>query len=104
MVTIKSKFIVENQTGAPLEIKQRGTPDLDETPTTEERCARMLLHEQRWGICCLDRHNAVSARVQAACAVLQQTVCPLLFEHNGRQGDGAVALAWPSNSAYAQLH
>ena len=47
VVTIKSKFIVENQTGMPLEIKQRGTPDLDETPTAEERCARMLLHDQR---------------------------------------------------------
>ena len=44
---MKSKFIVENQTGAPLEIKQRGTPDLEDGSRQEDRCARMLLHEQR---------------------------------------------------------
>ena len=44
---MKSKFIVENQTGAPLEIKQRDTPDLEEGSRQEDRCARMLLHEQR---------------------------------------------------------
>ena len=29
VITVKSKYVVENQTGMPIEIKQRGTPDLD---------------------------------------------------------------------------
>ena len=48
VLTVKSKFIVENQTGAPLEIKQRGTPDLEAGSRQDDRCARMLLHEQRY--------------------------------------------------------
>lgn len=74
MVTIKSKFIVENQTGNPLEIKQRGTPDLDETPTTEDRCARMLLHEQR---CFPDNVMATPCQLQAS---MHSTVTPVQRE------------------------
>ena len=49
VVTVKSKFMVENQTGMPIEIKQVGTPDLDDDKVCEEtRCARRLEISERW--------------------------------------------------------
>ncbi len=49
VVTVKSKFMVENQTGMPIEIKQVGTPDLDDDKVAEEtRCARRLEISERW--------------------------------------------------------
>ena len=47
MLTIKAKFVLENQTGLPLEIKQRGTPDLQEGSRQDDRCARLLQHQQK---------------------------------------------------------
>ena len=49
VVTVKSKFMVENQTGMPIEIKQVGTPDLcDDKVAEETRCARRLEISERW--------------------------------------------------------
>ena len=48
VVTVKSKFVVENQTGMPIEIKQFGTPDLEDSEYSEEtRCARRLEISER---------------------------------------------------------
>jgi len=50
VITVKSKYIVENQTGMPIEIKQRGTPDLDVLQygsTAHGRCARRLEVNER---------------------------------------------------------
>lgn len=50
VITVKSRFIVENQTGMPIEIKQRGTPDLDVLQygsTVHGRCARKLEINER---------------------------------------------------------
>lgn len=49
VVTVKSKYVVENQTGMALEIKQRGTPDLNVNPTYggDVRCACRLSHDSR---------------------------------------------------------
>ena len=65
MVTLKSKYIVENQTGMMIECKQRGTPDLDprEAPVTTAdplgRSVRRLLTGERvavhWDDADLDR-------------------------------------------------
>ena len=53
VVTVKSKFMVENQTGMPIEIKQVGTPDLDDDKVCEEtRCARRLEISERWDRLC----------------------------------------------------
>ena len=50
VITVKSKYIVENETGMPIEIKQRGTPDLDVQQygsTAQGRCARRLEVNER---------------------------------------------------------
>lgn len=50
VITVKSKYIVENQTGMPIEIKQRGTPDLDVLQygsTAHGRCARKMEVNER---------------------------------------------------------
>ena len=43
-MTIKAKYVLDNQTGVPIEVKQRGTPDLDEDPSygSEARCSCKL--------------------------------------------------------------
>lgn len=53
VITVKSKYVVENQTGMPIEIKQRGTPDLD----VEQygaldigRCSRRLELNERYAL------------------------------------------------------
>ena len=54
VITVKSKYIVENQTGMPIEIKQRGTPDLDVLQygsTAHGRCARRLEVNERCAPC-----------------------------------------------------
>lgn len=56
VITVKSKYIVENQTGMPIEIKQRGTPDLDVLQygsTAHGRCARRLEVNERCVLHCL---------------------------------------------------
>ncbi|KAL3135445.1 hypothetical protein ABBQ32_007626 [Trebouxia sp. C0010 RCD-2024] len=53
VITVKSKYIVENQTGMPIEIKQRGTPDLDVLQygsTAHGRCARKMEVNERCAI------------------------------------------------------
>ena len=55
VITVKSKYIVENQTGMPIEIKQRGTPDLDVLQygsTAHGRCARRLEVNERCASLC----------------------------------------------------
>ncbi|KAK9800258.1 hypothetical protein WJX73_008605 [Symbiochloris irregularis] len=49
VLTIKPKFVLENQTGMRLEVKQRGTPDLgaDMHYGPDERCACRLPHDSR---------------------------------------------------------
>ena len=50
VITVKSKYVVENQTGMPIEIKQRGTPDLDVTQygaSDVGRCSRRLEMNER---------------------------------------------------------
>jgi len=61
VITVKSKYIVENQTGMPIEIKQRGTPDLDVLQygsTAHGRCARRLEVNERCApcLCALSTH------------------------------------------------
>lgn len=61
VITVKSKYIVENQTGMPIEIKQRGTPDLDVLQygsTAHGRCARRLEVNERCApcLCALSSH------------------------------------------------
>ncbi len=46
MVTVKSRFIADNQTGMVIEIKQKGTPDLGDGPL-DDRCARRLKPRER---------------------------------------------------------
>ena len=50
VITVKSKYLAENQTGMPIEIKQRGTPDLDVLQygsTAHGRCARKMEVNER---------------------------------------------------------
>lgn len=53
VVTVKSKYVVENQTGMALEVKQRGTPDLQDNTSygVEDRCACCLPHDSRHTPC-----------------------------------------------------
>jgi len=54
VLTVSSKYVVENQTGVPIEVKQRGTPDvppveapLDGSPRAQRRLGvgeRAALH------------------------------------------------------------
>lgn len=46
VVTVKSRFIADNQTDMVIEIKQKGTPDLGEGPL-DDRCARRLKPRER---------------------------------------------------------
>lgn len=50
---MKSKYVVENQTGMALEVKQRGTPDLQDNTSygVEDRCACCLPHDSRHTPC-----------------------------------------------------
>ena len=48
VVTVKSRFIADNQTDMIIEIKQKGTPDLDEG-RLDHRCARRLKPRERCG-------------------------------------------------------
>lgn len=50
VITVKSKYVVENQAGMPIEIKQRGTPDLDVQEYGSSaigRCSRRLEMNER---------------------------------------------------------
>ena len=75
VVTVKSKFMVENQTGMPIEIKQAGTPDLDCDKVAEEtRCARRLEISERWdlhvlapGLPCMSSKGSSKWALQPAC-------------------------------------
>ncbi len=49
VVTVKSKFIADNQTDMVIEIKQKGTSDLGEDPhALADRCARRLKPCERY--------------------------------------------------------
>ncbi len=48
---MKSRFIADNQTDMIIEIKQKGTPDLDDGPL-DHRCARRLKPRERCGSLC----------------------------------------------------
>ena len=43
---MKSRFIADNQTDMVIEIKQKGTPDLDDG-LLDDRCARRLMPRER---------------------------------------------------------
>lgn len=49
MLTIKPRFVVDNQTGMAIEVKQKGSPDLDADPYYggERRCSCRLDLNQR---------------------------------------------------------
>lgn len=48
VITVKAKYVVDNQTGMPIEIKQRGTPDLPPDFISEDnQCARRLAINER---------------------------------------------------------
>lgn len=49
VLTIKPKFVVDNQTGMAIEVKQKGSPDLDTDPYYggERRCSCRLDINQR---------------------------------------------------------
>lgn len=49
VVTIKNKYIILNDTGLPIEYKQKGTPDPDQPYGQGRRFAGQLLHN-RWGL------------------------------------------------------
>lgn len=51
VLTIKPRLVVDNQTGMAIEVKQRGTPDLDADPFYggETRCSLRLEVNQRQG-------------------------------------------------------
>ena len=50
VLTIKPKFVVDNQTGMAIEVKQKGSPDLDLDPYYggERRCSCRLDINQRY--------------------------------------------------------
>lgn len=49
VLTIKPKFVVDNQTGMAIEVKQKGSPDLDTDPYYggDRRCSCRLDVNQR---------------------------------------------------------
>ncbi len=48
VVTVKSRFIADNQTDMDIEIKQKGTPDIGISPAAlEGRCAVRLKPRER---------------------------------------------------------
>ena len=54
VITVKAKYVVDNQTGMPIEIKQRGTPDLPPDFISEDnQCARKLAINERQATSCL---------------------------------------------------
>lgn len=61
VVTVKARFIIDNQTGGPIEVKQLGTPDLGDAAggPPELRCAARLAPNERaplhWDDCRLPR-------------------------------------------------
>ncbi|KAK9867090.1 hypothetical protein WJX84_006946 [Apatococcus fuscideae] len=51
VITVKAKYVVDNQTGMPIEIKQRGTPDLPpDFIGDDDQCARRLAINDRAAI------------------------------------------------------
>lgn len=50
VLTIKPRFVVDNQTGMAIEVKQKMTPDLDTDPFygSESRCSCRLGINQRY--------------------------------------------------------
>ena len=53
VLTIKPRFVVDNQTGMAMEVKQRGTPDLSADPFygDKRRCSCRLDTGQRYAPC-----------------------------------------------------
>ena len=48
VITVKSRFIADNQTDMDIEIKQKGTPDIGDGPgAVEGRCAVRLKPRER---------------------------------------------------------
>jgi hypothetical protein len=49
VVTVKSRYIMDNQTGGTIEVKQLGTPDLDDPAGGDaaHRCAQRLAPNER---------------------------------------------------------
>lgn len=48
VITVKSRFIADNQTDMDIEIKQKGTPDIGDGPgALEGRCAVRLKPRER---------------------------------------------------------
>lgn len=48
VITVKAKYVVDNQTGMPVEIKQKGTPDLPpDYVSRDNQCARSLAVNER---------------------------------------------------------
>ncbi len=49
VVTVKSRYIIDNQTGGAIEVKQLATPDLDDPAggPPELRCAQRLAINER---------------------------------------------------------
>ena len=53
VITVKAKYVVDNQTGMPIEIKQKGTPDLPPDFISEDnQCARRLAINERQATAC----------------------------------------------------
>ena len=74
VITVKSKYIVENETGMPIEIKQRGTPDLDVQQygsTAHGRCARRLEVNERCVATVFSQVIVNPAIQKSACAFAQ---------------------------------
>ena len=58
VVTVKARYIIDNQTGGPIEVKQLGTPDLGDAAggPPELRCAARLAPNERVPLHWDDRH------------------------------------------------
>ena len=114
VVTVKSKFVLENQTGMCLEVKQRGTPDLNEDPRYgfDERCAVRLPHDSRCEGSLVPLYTAAMltmmmylthlASIAACCAACHFAFCKLCASQpscqpdccSQRQNLPAVATTW----------
>lgn len=50
LLTLKPKFMIHNETGMPILVKQYGTENPDPDSPDTARFARKLLDKQRWGV------------------------------------------------------
>ena len=107
VITVKAKYVVDNQTGMPIEIKQKGSPDMPPDFISEDnQCARRLAMNERQVSGTSTSNGAVVLQEVESCSStalvkpwssLDQVLISQLVPHV-RDGSYVVQLSfqWPS--------